>query len=144
MTRYHDWERRLDQFFLGHARTVFAYGLMDCANFAAGAWEAETGVTLMDGVGTYTDEKSALKMIGEYLETKSPTVGAMAEAICLKHALKERDTKWHAQRGDIVLFANWADDAIGVVALDGKSIAMLGEGGLTKIKLSRAIKAWGG
>jgi cell wall-associated NlpC family hydrolase len=126
MTRFADWPRRLDAYFVSLARTVFVFGVNDCATFTAGAFQAMTGVNLLDGV--------------EYSATAD--VAALAESVCLKHGLKERASKYHAQRGDIVLYENVKDQALGIAALDGQSIVILADG-LTRIKLSRAVKAWG-
>ncbi len=126
MTRFVDWPQRLDAYFMSHARTVFEFGVYDCATFTAGAFHAMAGVNLLEGV--------------EYSATTD--VAALAESVCLKHGLRERASKYHAQRGDIVLYENVNDQALGIAALDGQSIVILADG-LTRIKLSRAIRAWG-
>lgn len=46
MTRLPDWQQRLTEYLAASARQAFAPGRFDCALFAAGAVEAQTGVDL--------------------------------------------------------------------------------------------------
>ena len=126
MTRFNDWPQRLEKYFIAYGTTKFEFGVNDCATFTSGTWNTMTGVNLLEGV--------------EYRD--SSDVEALTEAAVTKHGLRERDSRYHAQRGDIVLYQNLTDKALGVAALDGKSIVILADG-LIQIKLARALKAWG-
>ena len=64
LTRYPDWRARLAGYVAASRRRPFAFGAFDCALFAAGAVEAQTGVDLRrELAGRYTTEVGAARVL---------------------------------------------------------------------------------
>lgn len=100
MERLSDWEQRLNDYLASKAGVRFEWGkdtdaLIDCAAFAAGAVEAQTGVDLYAKFrGCYVDEATAMEALKD--------AGARNLA-ALVDGMLPRVTRSHAQRGDIIL-----------------------------------------
>lgn len=66
MTRLPDWQRRLTEYLASVARAPFEPGRFDCALFAAGAVEAQTGTDLARAWrGRYDDLSGGLQTLVE-------------------------------------------------------------------------------
>jgi hypothetical protein len=64
LTRYPDWRARFAEYVAASRRRAFAFGSFDCALFAAGAVEVQTGVDLRrELAGTYTTEVGAARVL---------------------------------------------------------------------------------
>jgi hypothetical protein len=64
LTRYPDWRARLAGYVAASRRRAFAWGSFDCALFAAGAVEVQTGVDLRrELAGSYTTEIGAARVL---------------------------------------------------------------------------------
>jgi hypothetical protein len=139
--------REFSQFLSAQAKTPFAWGTNDCCLFPADAILAFTGHDLAAAFrGEYTTEAEALALI------KSVTGGTTVEdaaAWCAKEAgLAEWADKngkplpLFAQRGDLVVLANGGNLIAGVVHLNGHHVISVGSGGLLRLPLRSAKRAW--
>jgi len=149
LKRQKHWETRaFHEFLLARARTGFRWGVNDCALFAADGIRAVTGVDIAsDFRGKYADWTSALALIESL--TGGSTVADAAVYCATKHGLKEWADKngkpqpLFARRGDLVVFiAPTGDLVAGLVHLSGRHIVAVGEGGLYRFPISKALRAW--
>ena len=100
--RLPDWERRLSAYLSAPGRDVFAWGISDCALFAAGAVEAVRGEhPAPEFLGVYTDQRGAAEAL------RNLGGGTLFRTFDTRFARKEPG---FAQRGDLV----WAQEAVGV------------------------------
>jgi hypothetical protein len=130
--RLPDWEARLADYLIQWDGASYAYGTADCAKFAAGAIEAQTGVDYYAPfAGQYDSATSAAKAL------RSIGAGTLKKTFD-KH-LAERAVAF-ARRGDIVFDGN----AVGVcVGADGVFIGQEGENeGLVRKARHEWTRAW--
>ena len=107
--RLPDWEARLAAYLEAWEGAEFAYGVADCARFAAGAVEAQTGVDhYAPFLGEYDSAVSAAKVL------RSIGAGTLKKTFD-KH-FAERAVSF-AQRGDIVFDGKAVGVCIGADAL---------------------------
>lgn len=103
LTRLLDWRQRLDRYLEGAAHLPTCAGRHDCAIFAAGAVEAQTGVDFArEFRGRYRSYRQGKALIGG---------DHIAFAASL---LPARESVLHARTGDIAIVG----DALAVVAGD--------------------------
>jgi hypothetical protein len=130
------------------ARAPFAWGRNDCALFAADGIEAITGVDIAgDFRGKYSDEASAMALIKTVCG--GATVADAAVYCAEKHGLKEWTDKsgkpqpLFARRGDLVVFVAPTGSLVaGLVHLNGRHLVAVGEQGLYRFPISKALRAW--
>jgi hypothetical protein len=89
------WERSLEAYLASVAGTPFRYGRHDCAAFAAGAVQAQTGIDFYSSWrGKYQRARSALRLLAKrgFADVEGPFTAALGEP----------QPVLRAQRGDIV------------------------------------------
>lgn len=131
--RLRDWQERLEALVASRIDAPFAWGINDCALFAADAVLAMTGEDpAADARGTYSDEKGALRTIKK--------MGGL-EGIAATRAGGVEVPPMSARVGDIVLGTLGDVTCLGVCG--GVSwIAPSRDGGLLPVSMSLAVKAW--
>ena len=118
----------------------FEYGKWDCCLFVTDAITEMTGIDLATSYrGEYSTRKGALRAIREQLGTAS--IQAVAADSAAKHHMPEIPVP-HAHRGDMVLIARGRDYSLGLVALNGRDVVVASKGGLWRLPLSLAVRAW--
>lgn len=126
-----DWVERLSLYIEVNARREFAYGEWDCCLFAAGAVAAMTDVDPAAGIrGRYANREQGLAFAPEGLP-------AFLDAAGLKEVPLLR-----AQRGDVVYRSSEDEGLLGIVALNGREVYVLGEGGLQTTPIRFFERAW--
>ena len=107
LTRYPDWRARLAGYVSVSRRRTFAYGSFDCALFAAGAVEVQTGVDLRRQLaGRYTTEIGAARVLRR---------NGFADPAEIAAALLPRIPVAAARHGDIAAIRTGAGVALAVV-----------------------------
>lgn len=147
LKRHKHWETRaFHHFLLARAKTPFAWGVNDCALFAADGIRAITGVDIADDFrGKYASEEDALALMKTVLGAEgsaAPTVAEAAAYCAKKHGMAEWLQPLRARRGDLVVFqAPTGSLVAGLVHLCGQIVAV-GEKGLFLFPISKALRAW--
>jgi hypothetical protein len=147
LQRQKHWATRAyHQFLVDRAQAPFAWGVNDCATFAADGIKAITGIDIAEDFrGKYEDEASAMAAIRNICalpEGLKPTAADAAAYCARKHGLKEWPRALCAQRGDLVIFrAPTGALVAGLVHLSGQIVAV-GEKGLYLFPISKALRAW--
>ncbi len=140
LTRKDHWaERHFHAFLFARATVPYAWGLNDCATFAADGILTITGVDIMPEFRGYTTREEALHRI------RQVSGGGLAEAIesCARnHGLVERKHPLTAQRGDLVLYLNGKQPVAGLVHLNGRDVVSPGEDGLLRTSITSVQRAW--
>lgn len=133
--RYADWPQRLSTFIAAHRDRAFAWGMCDCALFAADNVKGLTGEDFGQSFrGTYTTRLGAAKALAAHGTPTLTDVVSAALGASLERPLM-------AYRGDIVLMPNAGDPSLGVCV--GSDVAMMREDqGLVFVPLSGAFRAW--
>lgn len=143
LTRNEHWATRgLHDFLLSRKDTPFTWGENDCCMFAADAIQATTGIDIAaDFRGRYNDADSALAAIESVTGGKS--VEDAAAYCASKHGLIELHEPLMAQRGDLVLVDDPTQGTIaGIVHLNGRHVAVVGERGLKARSIRHIKRAW--
>lgn len=131
LERADNWPEILSGVIEGARERPFCFGTHDCALFAADAVLAMTGTDLAARYrGTYSDERGALRLMGER--------GALHAMAC--EALGEPIDPALALRGDVVLTAQQGRYSLGVCV--GRQFASPGKAGLLFFSMGRADCAW--
>src|SRR5690349_20174716 len=140
LTRYPDWQSRLQQFLFKALSFQFAYGSADCCLFVADAVEAMTGIDIAAKYrGQYSSRTEALELAQR--ETGKRAVSSVIVA-ALEDAGLPKIAVNAAQRGDVVLVRRSGDVSLGIVDLNGKEILAIAQTSFVRIPLVRAIRAW--
>ena len=140
MTRRPDWQARLHAFLMEHRSDAFRYGRWDCCLFVCDAVRAMTGVDpAADFRGSYSSRAEARRALIAHVGSAS--VEAVVEAVTAKHGMPETGVL-HARRGDVALIERSRDFSLGLVALNGRDIALASARGLWAVALSLAVRAW--
>lgn len=137
MIRYHDWQKRLQQFLDAKKESGFVWGKNDCCLFACGAIAAMTGTD--PGVayrGKYRDEDGGNKMLHWFFD--GSVEGAAEKGF--RRANMPSIPVGEAKPGDIVMFRRMKP-MLGVVDFD-MNIDCPGSNGLFKVRLKNGMKAW--
>lgn len=139
LQRVQHWaERPFDEFLLERAHAPFAWGVQDCAMFAADGVLAVTGVDIADDFrGKYASEDEAFALIQSV--TGGEGIRAAAAWCAAKHGLVQREHPLMAQRGELVLVEESGREIAGLVHLSGRFVVCAGEAGLVRVPL-RQIK----
>jgi hypothetical protein len=130
LERRKDWPQRLDAFIAGRRNEPFAWGVNDCALFAADAVLAITGTDLAAAHRGYNSAAGAMAASGS-------NMAALAARIVAEHQLVEIPPAF-AQRGDIGLAEAPAGLTV-VVRITDRWVAP-GKSGLDRAPVP--IRAW--
>jgi len=140
LTRLPNWQSALSAYLVESAHTRFAYGVLDCGLFAAGAIAAMTGVDAARALrGQYHSRAEAFAAIRRLCGR--PTVEAVAEHLAKSLGVPEVSAAC-AQRGDPVLLRSGRRSSLGIVAMHGTEILTPCRDGLLRLPLSHATRAW--
>lgn len=142
LTRHQHWATRsYHHFLIARAKAAFAWGVNDCALFAADGILAMTGVDIAaDFRGEYSDEAGAFAAIQRI--AGGATVGDAAAYCAAKHGLAELAHPLKAQRGDLVVFPNAGNLIAGLVHLNGSRLVSVTDKGLWYFDIRDTVRAW--
>jgi hypothetical protein len=143
LTRVACWDTRAFHDFLEERKvSPFAWGVNDCALFAADGIRAITGTDIAEDFrGKYAGERAAFALIRKV--TGGSNVADAAVHCAQKHGLSELANVKFAQRGDLVVFENAQGELVaGLVHLSGVHIVAVGNDGLYRMPISAAQRAW--
>lgn len=132
--RFEDWPSRLFGFVESRRAEPFAWGSQDCCLFAADAVQAITGVDPAASLRGYTSKAEAVELIAKYGTLEDLVSGKCREMNFVEVAPKL------AQRGDLVVFENAGNPALGVCL--GAHAAFPGKDGLVFHPLAECRRAW--
>jgi hypothetical protein len=136
------WQTRaFHHFLLSRKNTPYQWGVNDCALFAADGIQAQTGTDIASEFrGKYSDEASA------YAAIKSICGGtsvADAAAWCAQQrGMAELKHPLMAQRGDLVIVENAGSLIAGLVHLNGREVAVVGDPGWFGVPITSVKRAW--
>lgn len=130
MKRFHDWPERLAAYVERVTFEPFAWGLQDCALFAAGAVEAETGVHLCPELRDYKGVREALRKLREVGGVRGLAERALGEPIAPSLA----------QVGDVVLMTTGKRDALAIC--NGQTAIGVDASGVVAVPMTQARAAW--
>jgi hypothetical protein len=141
LTRKHNWHGALDSFLLERRNTRFVYGSWDCCLFVCDAIQVMTGVDIAAPFrGAYSSHAEAVAAVRSY--TGRPSIRAVAEAVSAEYGMRAIEAL-SVQRGDVVLIRRGKRDySLGIIALNGLDVIVVGRRGLLNIPLDRAVKGW--
>jgi hypothetical protein len=123
-----------------HRSDAFRYGRWDCCLFVCDAIRVMTGVDpAADFRGAYSSRTGARHALLAHVGSAS--VQAVVEAVTAKYGMQETSVL-HARRGDVALIKRSRDHSLGLVALNGRDIALASSTGLWTIPVSAAVRAW--
>lgn len=135
MKRFQDWPKRLLALVEERKHVPFAWGSQDCCLFACDCVVAMTGEDPAETLRGYTDNVGADEAISQF-----GNLEALVEAKCAEFEFKQLSTPLKGQRGDLVLFDNNSNPAIGVCI--GGAVAFAGRDGLEFHPLRDCRRAW--
>jgi len=142
LTRKPHWRTRdFHTFLASRLHAPYKWGENDCAMFAADGVLAQTGVDIAsDFRGRYTTQAGAYRVIKSVCGGSSV---ADAAAYCAqKHDMTELVHPLMAQRGDLVIVENAGNLIAGLVHLNGRDVAAVGDAGLITIPITAVKRAW--
>jgi hypothetical protein len=153
LKRTKSWDtRELHEFLLARSKQPFAWGVNDCALFAADAVLAMTGVDIADDFrGKYHDEAGAWALVRAVTGKGEDVSTAMADAAAWcaeKHGLPEwvdaqgRPLPLMARRGDLVVARNAGRLIAGIVHLNGTHVVSVDTDGLKRWPMAAIVRAW--
>lgn len=127
-----NWRALLDAYILERLRQPFAWGVNDCALFAAGAVLATTGRDPAAELrGSYTTGNQAMRIIRAHGGLQAIATRALGHALAPTYACL----------GDVVMLLVDGREALGVV-INSQQVAGPGADGLHVAPLSDALWAW--
>jgi hypothetical protein len=133
LTRYPEWRARLAGYVSASRRRAFAYGSFDCALFAAGAVEVQTGVDLRRQLaGRYTTKIGAARVLRR---------NGFADPAEVAAALLPPIPVAAARQGDVATIRTGAGVALAVVGGPHLLAARAGSG-LIALPLTAAVAAF--
>ena len=130
MKRLPDWQLRLEAFARERRAMPFAWGSNDCALFAAGAVQAETGELVLPYMRGYSSAREALVLIEQ--------AGGLRGIAC--HALGGFVAPALARIGDVVLVTVGKREALAVC--NGGTVIAPAAHGLAALPMRQAVCAW--
>lgn len=128
--RYPDWQLRLQAFAQSRDRRPFAWGLNDCATFAADGVQALTGVQLLPDLRGHCTARQALAALRQ--------LGGLC-AIATR-ALGPPISPRRANIGDVILLPMGKREALGLC--NGITVLGPGRDGMVAISMRLARLAW--
>lgn len=129
MKRREDWAEQLAQYLDDRRDAAFAWGVQDCATFAAGAVRAMTGQTL--DIPRVESADAYARLVREH----GPLADQVAELLGAP-----LPSPAFAQRGDVVLVAIGGRETLGVCI--GAEAAAPAAEGLLMVPMATASAAW--
>ena len=140
MQRFEDWPLRLEQYLISCMPERFAYGRMDCCLFVCGAISAMTGVDPGEIFrGTYMTRLEAAGRLRSCCGKAS--VRLVTEQVAASLGMVEVPVPL-GQRGDLLLIRRGRDYSLGLVALDGRKMAVLTQADGVSLRPMVAERAW--
>ena len=140
LVRLPHWQSALSAYIVATAGAPFRYGDFDCGLFVAGALEAMTGVDVVPGIrGVYKNRTDAFAQVRSICGAS--TMEALARYLTARHGMPEV-APLLAQRGDPVLLRAGRRSSLGLVAMHGTEILTPYRGGLLRLPLAHATRAW--
>jgi hypothetical protein len=140
MTRFGDWQSRLDRFIRDNRERPFAYGSFDCCLFVCDAIQVMTGVDVAaEFRGRYHSRTEALRRVRE--ATGVSSVRRVVEYVTSRHGMISVPVLYLG-RGDVALIQRARDYSLGLVAFDGQRVIVAGRAGLEWIPLRLAVLGW--
>jgi hypothetical protein len=137
----HSRTRAYPQFLASRKNTPYKWGTNDCAMFAADGILAQTGTDIAaDFRGKYTDESGAYTAIKEVCG--GSTVEDAAVYCAQKAGMTELQHPLMAQRGDLVIVENDRKRIAGLVHINGRDVAVVGDKGLIRVPITNVKRAW--
>jgi hypothetical protein len=135
MRRFEDWDTRLEAYISANRDRAFIYGQWDCFQFVRGAVQAMTGADIAARFKPYGSKLGYLRQMYRFCD--SILLDHFADVL-LGSVARAEDAAF-AHRGDVVFTR---DGAFGIVGLNGRSIMMLAETGMTWRPMSIVYMAW--
>lgn len=145
MTRFPDWQSRLERYLAAHAREAFRYGVFDCCLFACGAIETMTGTDPAGEFrGKYANRQEAFVAVRAALGGRSASLRDLARKLARAHGFQRVENIHHAHRGDLVILRRSAREvSLGIVSLNGRDVLVATGPGVQPIPLvSAAVEIW--
>jgi hypothetical protein len=138
LARHQNWPLHLKAFLIARMATPFAWGVQDCALFAADAVKAQcigAPDLAAEFRGTYTDKAGAQAILDAL---------GMADMVAVADARLggAHPAPTYARRGDIVVVESPYGPSLAVVGLDGLSAFSVAENGLARVPMAGWIKGW--
>lgn len=130
MKRFPDWQLRLAMYVEERTFVPAAWGVQDCALFAAGAVEAQTGVHLCPELRDYRGVREALRKLHEV-----GGVRGLADK-----ALGERIPPALARVGDVVVMESGKREALAIC--NGQTAIGVDRTGVVAFPMTQAVAAW--
>lgn len=146
MTRFQDWQSRLEEFLRINGNRKFKYGQWDCCLFVCDAIKAMTGVDPAANLrGWYQTKWQAFDLIGKRVSnyTRAQAVELIVEHVTAEHSMPEIALS-KARRGDVALIRRTRGMSLGIVGLDGASVIVVTEKHLARVPFGRIreARAW--
>ncbi|MGA2501114.1 MAG: hypothetical protein ABSH20_25535 [Tepidisphaeraceae bacterium] len=139
LNRCGDWQQALYLFCEANAGRRFEWGSWDCCLFVADAIDAMAGVDIAaEFRGRYGTYREALKLTQRLCGNWPLEV--VVEKVAAEHGMREVPVAL-AQRGDMLLVDNGRRPVLGIVALNGTEIFVIGER-LRRVPIALARRAW--
>jgi hypothetical protein len=140
MTRFSDWQERLDSFLTSNAKNHFTYGRWDCCLFVCDAIRTMTGIDPAEGFReSYVTRMGAMVIAKRKYGRAS--VRTIAERVTAKRDMPAC-LPTLAHRGDLVMFKRPNDYSLGIVDLSGRFAAILTQSGIQRLPVEQAVSAW--
>lgn len=127
MSRLEGWEARLNTVIEAARDTPYVLGQHDCLRVACATVQALTGVDHWPGFAGYTTRREALRVI--LMHGKD-----LGDAVTRTLGVDPVEPGF-ARRGDLVMYADDADDDQHLGVCVGQWVAVLGEQGLQLVSL---------
>lgn len=131
MTRLQNWQVRFEAFVASRRSTPFAWGVNDCATFAADCVQALTGVDPAPaGLRAHRTQKQALRALKRHGGLAGIATAALQQPI---HPLR-------ATVGDVVLAQSGGRDLLAIC--NGSTCLAPSAGGLVNLGMDTCSLAW--
>lgn len=129
MKRYPDWQLRLEAFVRVRS-APFEWAANDCALFAAGAVEAQTGVHLCPELRDYGNVREAMRALAAIGGVRALAARALGETIPVPFA----------RIGDVVVVQAGKREALAIC--NGQTAIAPGPDGVIGFPMKQALAAW--
>jgi hypothetical protein len=130
----------LSDYLCEQSKTPFKYGVFDCGLFTAGAIEAMTECDVAASLrNRYRSRTEAFEAIREMCGT--PKMQDAATYLASLFGLPQIPPPM-AQRGDPIQLRRGSRASLGIVSMHGTDILTTYSGGILRIPLSHAVRAW--
>jgi hypothetical protein len=128
--RFNDWQLRLQAFVRARRHVPFAWGVNDCALFAADYVEAVTGEVACPDLRAHTSARDALRTLEKAGGVRAIATRALGEPIPVAYATV----------GDVVVIAAGKREALAVC--NGDTALAPGPDGVSVVSMRQALAAW--